>query len=177
MDHPRPWLRYVEADDLDDKTFKFSGAEIVDPADEKLGKVDGFIVDVDTGRPYHVVVEAGHWFKHKYFLIPIGRVGLDASAKRIVAAVPKERVERFPGFARGEFEKLSDTEMERIAQSMASAYRSDDIVVATSWVTWEEYASPSWWDDSFYRPAQTTRNDASRVSSSEPRANAADRKR
>lgn len=177
MDHPRPWLRYVEADDLDDKTFKFAGADVVDPADQKLGTVDGFIVDVNTGRPYHVVVEAGHWFKHKYFLIPIGWVGLDAGAKRIVAAVAKERVERFPGFARSEFEKLSDAEMERMARSMAAAYRNDDIVVTTSWVTWEEYTSPSWWDASFYRPRETSRNDASGVKSAEPRASAADRKR
>jgi hypothetical protein len=156
MDHPRPWLRYVDADDLDDKTFDFADADVVDPAGEKLGTVDGFIIDVNTGRPYHVVVEAGHWFKHKHFLIPIGRIGLDAGAKQLAADVPKERVERFPGFSRGEFEKLSDEEMDRMARSMASAYRNDDIVIATSWDTWQEYESPNWWDTSFYRPETST---------------------
>jgi len=158
MDHPRPWLRYVDADDLDDKTFDFSDAEVVDSAGEKLGDVDGFIIDVNTGRPYHVVVEAGHWFRHKHFLIPIGHVGLAANDKRLVADVSKERVERFPGFDRGEFEKLSDAEMDQMSQSMASACRPDEIVVATSWETWSDYASPSWWDESFYRPESTDRS-------------------
>jgi sporulation protein YlmC with PRC-barrel domain len=157
MDHPRPWLRYVDADDLDDKTFDFDSAEVVDPAGEKLGKVDGFVIDVNTGRPYHVAVEAGHWFKHKHFLIPIGHVGLDANAKRLVADVSKDRVERFPGFHRGEFEKLSDTEMEQMAKSIAAACSVETIAVATSWDTWRDYEYPSWWDASFYRPERVDR--------------------
>jgi sporulation protein YlmC with PRC-barrel domain len=158
MDHPRPWLRYVDAGDLDDKAFDFGGVEVVDPAGEKLGKVDGFIIDVNTGRPYHVVVEAGSWFKHRHFLIPIGRIGLDSDARRLQADVPKARAERFPGFDRSEFEKLSAAEMDQMAHSMASAYRDDDVVIATSWETWQDYASPSWWDASFYRPDNMDRS-------------------
>ena len=175
MDHPRPWLRYVDAGDLDDKTFEFSKADVLDPAGEKLGKVGGFIIDVNTGRPYHVVVEAGHWFKHKHFLIPIGKIGLDAGGKTLTADVPKERVERFPGFSRGEFEKLSDTEMNQLAQSMASAYRTDDVIIATSWDTWQEYTMPGWWEPKFYQPQPRSR-DESGVTSAPPQATAADRK-
>jgi PRC-barrel domain protein len=158
MDHPRPWLRYIDADDLDDKTFDFNSAEVVDPAGEKLGNVDGFIIDVNTGRPYHVVVEAGHWFKHKHFLIPIGHIAFEAGARRLAADVPKTRVERFPGFSRGEFEKLSDREMEQMAQSMAAACGVETVAVATSWDTWKDYEYPSWWDASFYRPESVDRS-------------------
>ena len=158
MDHPRPWLRYVDADDLDDKTFDFGSAEVVDPAGEKLGAVDGFIIDVDTGRPYHVVVEAGHWYKHKHFLIPVGHIGLDASARRLSADVPKERVERFPGFHRGEFEKLSDTEMDQMARSTAAACCVDTISTTTSWQSWKDYEYPSWWEADFYRPDRADRS-------------------
>ena len=158
MDHPRPWLRYVDADDLDDRTFDFDAAEVVDPSGEKLGTVDGFIVDVNTGRPYHVVVEAGHWFKHKHFLIPIGHIGLDANAKRLSADVPKERVERFPGFHRAEFEKLSDAEMDQMAQSMAAACRVETVSTTASWQTWRDYEYPSWWEADFYRPDRADRS-------------------
>jgi len=158
MDHPRPWLRYVDADDLDDQAFDFDSAPVVDSAGETLGDVDGFIIDVNSGRPYHVVVEAGHWFKHKHFLIPIGHIGLDANARRLVADVPKNRVERFPGFDRGEFEKLSDTEMEQMAESTAAACRVDAVAVATTWDTWKDYEYPSWWDASFYRPESADRS-------------------
>ena len=76
MDHPRPNLRYVDAKDLDDEATKFEGLEVDSVKNEKLGKVEGFIIDVTTGRPYHVVVGSGGWFKHKHFLLPIGHVAL-----------------------------------------------------------------------------------------------------
>ncbi len=170
MDHPRPGLRYVDADDLDDKTFDFGSAEVIDPAGEKLGDVDGFIVDVSSGRPFHVVVEAGHWFKHKHFLIPIGHIGLDTDAKRLVADVPKNRVERFPGFHRGEFEKLSDADMDRMAESLAACC-VDTVTVSTArWDTWKDYESPGWWDESFYRPSDTSSAHPSPATSSVGRA-------
>jgi hypothetical protein len=177
MDHPRPWLRYVDAGDLDDKAFDFDDAEVVDPDGEKLGKVDGFIIDVNTGRPYHVVVEAGHWFKHKHFLTPIGHIGLDANAKRLTADVPKERVQRFPGFDRSEFEKLSDQEMEQMAQSMAAACCVDAVVTTSSWDTWKDYEYPSWWDASFYRPERISDRDDMGITASSAKSTAADRKR
>jgi hypothetical protein len=177
MDHPRPWLRYVDADDLDDKTFDFDDAEVVDPAAEKLGKVDGFIIDVDTGRPYHVVVEAGNWFRHKHFLIPIGHIGLDANQKRLMADVPKERVERFPGFHRGEFEKLSETEMDQMAQSMANACSVHVAGTTERWDTWKDYEYPSWWDASFYRPERISNRDEAGITNPAPQSTAADRGR
>ena len=60
MNHPRPGLKYVDADDLDKSACDFDKVEVVDPAGNKLGKVEGFIIDVTAGRPFHVVVEAGN---------------------------------------------------------------------------------------------------------------------
>ena len=61
-----------------------------------------------------VVVEAGHWFKHKHFLIPIGHIALETGARRLVADVPKARVERFPGFTRSEFHPLPPTPQQAV---------------------------------------------------------------
>jgi hypothetical protein len=152
MDHPRPGLKYVDADDLDKSTFDFDGIEVVDPVGEKLGVVDGFIIDVNQRRPYHVVVEAGHWYKHKHFLLPIGHVSLEAAAKRLVADVPKARAERFPGFRRSEFEKLTDKDLAELASSLASACADDVLDTSTTWVSWAHYEYPSWWDASYYHP-------------------------
>jgi hypothetical protein len=177
MDHPRPWLRYVDVDDLDDKTFDFDDAAVLDPTGEKLGSVDGFIIDVNSGRPYHLVVEAGHWFKHKYFLIPIGYVGLNASAKGFIAELPKARAEQFPGFDRREFEKLSDAEMQHLAHTLAAAYRDEDVVVETGWETWREYSPPGWWDTSFYRPENAARRDEAGQTNPAPQPTASDRRK
>ena len=51
MDHPRPWLRILNADDLDDSAVDFGKLAVTTPSGDKLGKVDGFVVDVDSGRP------------------------------------------------------------------------------------------------------------------------------
>ena len=102
MDHPRPFLRIVNADDLDDSTVDFSKLAVTTPSGDKLGKVDGFIVDVDSGRPYYIVVDASGWFKTKHFLLPIGHAQLDSESDAVVADVPRERVKNFPGFDKGE---------------------------------------------------------------------------
>ena len=39
MDRPRPWLRYVNADDLDDTSVKFAGMTVENAQGEKLGTV------------------------------------------------------------------------------------------------------------------------------------------
>jgi sporulation protein YlmC with PRC-barrel domain len=176
MDHPRPWLRYVDAGSLDDKTFALDALDVTGSSGEKLGRVDGFIIDVDSGRPYHVVVEAGHWFKHKHFLLPIGHVTLDRTARKLVADVPKERVERFPGFDRSEFEKLSPEEISRMA---ASTVMVCDVVVDASapWASWKSYEYPSWWEADFYRPERIEHTDEAGVTTPPQTSTAADRRR
>lgn len=120
MDHPRPWLRYVDAGDLDNKTFPFDGLEVDSIGGETLGKVEGFIIDANSGRPYHVVVGSGGWFKHKHVLLPIGHITLDPNGKMLVADIGRDRVERFPGFDKDEFEKLSAEELDRMDDTLVA---------------------------------------------------------
>ena len=96
MDHPYPWLKYLPADDLEDQTVDFDGMKIESPSGEDLGKVEGFVVDSDSGRPYYAVVDAGGWFKSKHFLLPVGHVHLTADDDMLTADLTRERVERFP---------------------------------------------------------------------------------
>jgi hypothetical protein len=178
MDHPKPWLRYVDAKDLEDKdkTLKFSGMEVDDPAGEKLGKVEGFIIDARTGRPFHVVINAGHWFKHKHVLLPVGHVMLDATGQRMIADISKERVSRFPGFDKDKFEQLSKDELRQLARTMAlESGCPEEAIVAIEWETWNEYAYPSWWDASFYRPERIENQDEAGITHTETRSTAADR--
>jgi hypothetical protein len=177
MNHPRPGLKYVDADDLDKSACDFDKVEVVDPAGNKLGKVEGFIIDVTAGRPFHVVVEAGNWFKHKHFLLPIGHVALEGGGRRMTADVAKSRVERFPGFSRGEFEKLDGDAIDRMAQTSASVCCDEAIDVASPWESWAHYEYPSWWDASFYRPERIGNRDEAGLTSPQPKTAAADRGR
>jgi len=156
MDHPRPWLRYVDADDLDDSTIDFDGLNVESLTGDKLGDVDGFIIDSSSARPFYVVVDGGGWFKSKYFLLPIGHVSLDSTNRKLVADVAKDRVERYPGFDRGEFEKLSDEELNRMDSQMMSACCPSELDTRTGstsrFDTRTHYKAPGWWDADFYRP-------------------------
>ena len=49
MDHPRVWLKYVEANDLDERA-KLTNLEVIGIDGEKPGKAEGFIIDDRGGR-------------------------------------------------------------------------------------------------------------------------------
>jgi hypothetical protein len=162
MDRPKPWLRYVDADELESRAFNFDDLEVEGSSGEKLGEVDGFIIDSATGRPYYVAVDAGGWFKSKLFLLPVGHTVLDRGRKRLVADLTRERVNNFPGFNRREFEDLSDEELcrmdEQIVGACCPSQAIDRTALGSRFQQWTHYQSPAWWEADFYRPdrAETT---------------------
>jgi hypothetical protein len=199
MEHPRPWLRYVDASDLDNSAIKFDDMPVDSPSGEKLGKVDGVIVDVSEGRPYYIVVDAGGWFKSKYFLLPIGHVAMSTAQDRLTADLGRDRVERYPGFDRGEFEKLSDDELDRMAGQIADACcppasattgtpgapvprSAASPAGARGWVSSSHYAAPGWWRSEYYvvdttSPSRAEREAARRSSTPASQANTFERER
>ena len=150
MDHPLPWLRYVDAGDLKNDS-EFDGMRVDSTAGDKLGSVDGFIVDSESGRPYYLVVDAGGWFKSKHFLLPVGHARMAAGDDNtLVADVPRDRIERFPGFDKGEFEKMQPAQIKRLNDDICSAcsvttvaYAADEPYTAA----WHrpDYTYPDWW--------------------------------
>src|SRR5438067_7605663 len=152
MDRPRPWLRYVDASDLGDTDVDFDGLPVQNAANDKLGKVDGFIVDADSGRPYYTVVDAGGWFKSKHFLLPIGHVNFDAGEERLKADVNRERVERFPGFDLSKFDKMSVDDLKQLNVETVQACTVAGAVYGYSetesyTAAWDraDFSYPDWW--------------------------------
>ena len=158
MEHPRPWFRYVDADDLQSSTagLSVSGLRVQSVSGDNLGNLDGFIVDAATGRPYYLTVDAGGWFKSKLFLLPIGHVGFDRDQKRFLTDLSRDRVHNFPGFDRDEFEKLPDDELNRMDEQIVAAccpmQAVDRSNPAARFRQWTHYQSPGWWDAEFSRP-------------------------
>jgi uncharacterized protein YrrD len=101
-------LRYVDASSLNDDVVDFDGLNVESPTGEHLGDVEGFIVDTNSSRPYYVVVDAGGWFKSKHFLLPVGHTRFDPDDEVLVTELSRDRIDRFPGFDKDNFEKLSD---------------------------------------------------------------------
>jgi len=151
MDHPRPTLRFVEGKQLAGAGTELDDVEVDSRDGEKLGKIEGFIIDVASGRPYHVVVNAGGWFTHKHFLLPVGHAMLNGDGTKLIADVTKERVKRFPGFAKHTFEKLTDEDVKQLDAAIAAACCPDEVVVVTTWEASKHYRYPDWWKETYYR--------------------------
>ena len=150
MNHPRPTLRYVDAKTLSGDGLKLNGLEVDGSDAEKLGKIEGFIIDIATGRPYHIVVGAGHWFSHKHFLLPVGHAMLSADGTRLIADLTVDRVKQFPGFDKSQFEKLTDQDIKRMDEAIAAACCPDEVVVV-AWEAGGHYRYPEWWQETYYR--------------------------
>lgn len=152
MDHPYTWLKYFPAADLDDQDVEFDGMKVESPSGEDLGKIEGFVVDSDSGRPYYAVVDAGGWFKSRHFLLPVGHVRFDANKNALMADTPKERVERFPGFDLSKFDKMSADDLKRLNVETLQACTVSGVVYAYSetepyTAVWDraDFSYPSWW--------------------------------
>ena len=167
MDHPLPWLRYVDADDINDDTIDFDGMDVASPTGEHLGNVDGFIVDSESARPYYLVVDAGGWFKSKHFLLPVGHVRFDADEEALVTDIDRDRVNRFPGFNKDEFDKLTADDLKRLNDDTCSACSIEGVAIvyaadeplAKAWNR-PDFNYPDWWRAN---PAQPERMGARAV--------------
>jgi hypothetical protein len=79
---------------------------------------------------------------HKHFLLPIGHAMLDPDGHKLIADVTKERVKRFPGFDKSEFERLDPNQLAQLDATMAEACASDNGGSAT---VDDHYRVPGWW--------------------------------
>ncbi|MCC7416095.1 MAG: PRC-barrel domain-containing protein [Acidobacteria bacterium] len=153
MDHPLPWLRYAEADELDAGALKFRSLEVSSDAGEKLGGVDGFLFDASSGNPYYVVVDSKGWFKTRLYLVPIGHARLDRDRGRIVIDLTRAQVGKFPGFDLDEFQSWNADDIDRVNRQTAEACCGSSAAPPEPDSRWsaEHYRLPDWWDNSYYR--------------------------
>ena len=162
MDHPLPWLRYVDAGDLKDDEVDFDGLHVESPVGEDLGDVNGFIVDSESGRPYYVVINSGGWFKSKYYLLPIGHAQLDSDHESLVAAISRDRIERFPGVDLENFDKLSEADLKRLNDDICQACSIEGVTITYSasepyTAAWNraDFRYPEWWHAGAASPGRT----------------------
>ena len=111
MDHPKPNLKIVEANEYQSGE-KFDGAAVTSASGEELGHVQGFVVDVLSGEACYIVVDAGGWFMSKQFLLPMRNARMDGGA--VTADLTRDDVKKFPGFNKDEFESVTADELDLI---------------------------------------------------------------
>lgn len=77
-----------------------AGDDIYNDREEKLGRVEEIMLDVVDGRVSYVVLSFGGFIGmgNKLFAIPWQAFRLDEANRRFILDVPKETLERAPGF-------------------------------------------------------------------------------
>ncbi len=152
-------FRYVDADDLEHASVDFSDLDVRNPAGEKLGGVDGFIVDAVSDRPYYVVVNSGGWFSGGKYLVPINHARLehDTGEDEDVLRVnlDKDTIRKYPTFDKDEFARLSDDPLHEFERRIGQACcPGQAAAVEGTWnyERWEHYREPDWWRPATRRP-------------------------
>lgn len=157
-------LRFVDAGKLDDPDVKLDHLSVYGWGHEKLGNLDGFIIDTPSGAVQYAVMKGGGWFNSKRFLLPIGHIDrLDREKKELVTDISKDAIRLFPEFDKDKLLEMSDEELREFERLMSAACCPDAVIVEEiAWVhdTGAHYREPSWWRPEYRResssPARTT---------------------
>jgi hypothetical protein len=137
-------LRYVDADEVGGEVIDFDGLKVRTPGGDKLGEVDGFIVDRDVRRAYYVVVDSGGWFTSRQFLVPIGHARIDENGDALVLDVTKETISGYPEYDRDSFERFDEEETQRYQARFADVCCPGDVQAH------DHFSQPDWWRADYY---------------------------
>lgn len=87
-----------------------SGDAVRNPQGEDLGKIEDLMIDVETGNVAYAVLSFGGIFGigSKLFAVPWSALTVDENEHRFVLSVPRERLERAPGFDKDAWPDFAD---------------------------------------------------------------------
>jgi PRC-barrel domain len=152
-------LRFVDGAKPDDPDLKLDHAVVYGWGHEKLGQLDGFVIDTQAGAVQYAVVNGGSWLKSKRFLLPIGHIDrFDAQKKELMTDVSKDAIRLFPEFDKDKFLAMSDEELGEFERLMSAACCPDEVIVEE--VVWvhdagAHYREPSWWRAEYGRESSS----------------------
>lgn len=143
-------LRYLDARDVDDAVVDYDGLPVRGPDGEKLGEVEGFIVDAHAGRVYYVVIDSGGWFRSRRLLLPIGHATVDQGSRALRVDVRRDTLGRYPGFGEDTFGDFTDEDLRIFESRMVEACCPDEATGDVSIGSWaydtrRHYTQPAWW--------------------------------
>ena len=92
------------------RTSKVIGMDVHNPANQSLGDVKDLVLDQDPGVVAYAVLSFGGFLGlgDKLFALPWPALKLDADRKKFTLDVPKERLEKAPGFDQKDWPDLTN---------------------------------------------------------------------
>jgi sporulation protein YlmC with PRC-barrel domain len=92
-----------------------AGDTVVNPAGEDLGKIEDFMLDVESGRIRYAVLSFGGvlGIGNKLFAVPPEALTVDTENKRLVLDVDRDRLQNAPGFEKDNWPNFADPTLGR----------------------------------------------------------------
>jgi hypothetical protein len=149
-------FRYLDADDVDDSVVDFDGLDVHGADGQKIGDVDGFIVDVDARRVPYLVIDSGGWFTSRRLLLPIGHMTLAADRGSLQTTVTRDGLRGLPVFDEDRFHELDDQQLRAFERNTLAACSPNEPLHDDSGTAWnydsKHYRHPEWWSGARYAP-------------------------
>jgi hypothetical protein len=140
-------LRFVDARDVADDRVDFAGLDVRAADGDKLGDVDGFVIDPELRRAHYIVVDSGGWFRSRRYLVPIGHARLEAGGNALRLDMARDVVGRYPAFEPDRFSRMNDEELRSFETQVVSACCPNEATSGQTWgyERWAHYRQPAWW--------------------------------
>lgn len=92
-----------------------AGDPVFNGAGENLGKIEDFMLDMESGRIRYAVLSFGGvlGIGNKLFAVPAEALTIDTERKCLVLDVDKERLENAPGFDKDNWPNFADPTLGR----------------------------------------------------------------
>ena len=150
-------FRYLDAADVNADVVRFEELDVVGADGQKIGDIEGFVVDVDARRVNHIVVDSGGWFSSRRLLLPIGHAAIGPDRKSLRTDVSKDALRWLPEFDADRFSEFTDEELHAFERHTAIACCPDQSLEEVStrawgYESWDHYRQPEWWRMNVYAP-------------------------
>jgi hypothetical protein len=143
-------LRYLDADDVDNSTVDFDDLDVYGNDGDKLGDLDGFLVEHGAGTVRYLVVDSGGWFTSRRFLIPAEHVTIDRDARAMRVNASRSSLRAHPEFDEDRFGRFSDDEYHAYQRRLGATWPTA-AGVAGAGAGNTMYRQPDWWSSGAYR--------------------------
>ena len=106
----RTRLRYLSADHVEGPRSTFERFEVRNVDDEKIGRLDGVLVDPPARRMRYLVVDVGT-FRHRLHLVPLEATRVDHDAHALRVDMERDDMASAPPFDPHTVVRFSDEDL------------------------------------------------------------------
>ena len=117
----RSHLRYIASKDLPGASEE-GDLHLHNHDGERLGVLDGFIVDSQSGQPIYYVIDSRGWFAGRRYVVPVGRIKPDEDPSALRTTLTRQELARYPEFSPSAFMAMDDPDAARYERRLHEAF-------------------------------------------------------